>query len=266
MNVSSNTRTTGETTATEATRAEVCIAACGDAWRGSGEVLAHAVGIVPTIGARLARLTHSPDLVLNDGECFFMAEPPPLGRTAADGGVVESWVPFRLIFDVLSSGKRHSMMGASQIDRYGNQNISSIGDWRAPTRQLIGVRGAPGNTANHRTDYWVAEHSTRIFTESVDVVCGVGNDRARRHPTRSLRFHDLGVVVTNLAVLGYDAEGHLEVRSLHPGVSAAEVREATGFEIDTSRAGITRLPDARELELIRTVLDPAGVRDREVRG
>lgn len=261
MNGSTDTRTTG----TDATRAEVCVTACSDAWRDSGEVLAHAVGTVPMISARLARLTHSPDLVINDGECFFMAEPPPLGKTAAAGGVIESWVPFRLIFDILASGQRHSMMGASQLDRYGNQNISSIGDWRTPTRQLIGVRGAPGNTVNHRTDYWIARHSTRIFTESVDVVCGVGNDRARRHATESLRFHDLGVVVTNLAVLGYDPEGRLEVRSLHPGVTAAEVQEATGFEIDTSRAGTTRLPDARELELIRTVLDPTGMRDREVR-
>ncbi|GAA1226389.1 CoA-transferase [Prauserella halophila] len=266
MNVSIDDRTTGEPTGTGATRAEVCITACSDAWRDSGEVLAHAVGIVPMISARLARLTHSPELVVNDGECFFMAEAPPLGETAAAGGVVESWVPFRLIFDILNSGKRHSMMGASQIDRYGNQNISSIGDRRTPTRQLIGVRGAPGNTVNHRTDYWIAHHSTRIFTESVDVVCGVGNDRARRHPTQSLRFHDLGVVITDLAVLGYDPEGHLAVRSLHPGVTAADVRDATGFEIDTSGAGTTRLPDARELELIRTVLDPTGMREREVRG
>lgn len=248
---------------TDITRAEVCVVACSDAWRGSGEVLAHAVGTVPAVSARLARLTHSPDLVLSDGECHFMADPPPLGRTAAAGGTVEGWAPFGRIFDILASGRRHSMMGASQIDRYGNQNISLIGDWRRPTRQLIGVRGAPGNTVNHRTDYWVNRHSDRVFVERVDVVCGVGNDRAREYPS-SRRFHDLGVVVTNLAVLDYDAEGRLQVRSLHPGVSAEEVRRSTGFDIDTSSAGETRLPDDEELELIRRVVDPKGLREREV--
>lgn len=248
---------------TDITRAEVCIVACSDAWRGSGEVLAHAVGTVPAASARLARLTHSPDLVLSDGECHFMADPPPLGRTAAAGGTVEGWAPFGRIFDILASGRRHSMMGASQIDRYGNQNISLIGDWRRPTRQLIGVRGAPGNTVNHRTDYWVSKHSDRVFVENVDVVCGVGNDRAREYPS-SRRFHDLGVVVTNLAVLDYDADGRLKVRSLHPGVSADEVRRNTGFDIDTSGAGQTRLPDEQELELIRRVVDPKGQREREV--
>ena len=67
--------------ATDVTIAEVCIAACSDTYRESGEVLAHAVGTIPTIGARLAKLTHSPDLVLSDGEAFLMSEPPPLGKT-----------------------------------------------------------------------------------------------------------------------------------------------------------------------------------------
>ncbi|MFT4082552.1 MAG: CoA-transferase [Nocardioides sp.] len=250
---------------TDVTRAEVCAVACSEAFRGAGEVLAHAVGTVPTIGARLARLTHTPELALSDGECFLMSEPPPLGRTAATGGVIEAWTPFRNIFDILNSGRRHSMMGASQIDRYGNQNISSIGDWRKPTRQLIGVRGAPGNTVNHRVDYWVSKHSARVFVEQVDVVSGVGNDRARAYPGSSLRFHDLGVVITDLAVLDYDDEGVLKVRSLHPGVSAEELRAKTGFTIDVSSATTTRLPTEEELRLIREVIDPRGLRDREVR-
>ena len=249
----------------DVTRAEICVAACSDAFRDSGEVLAHAVGIVPTIGARLAKLTHSPELVLTDGDCFLMAEPPPLGRNASGGGVIEGWAPFRWIFDMLTTGRRHSMLGASQIDRFGNQNISAIGDWRRPTRQLIGVRGAPGNTVNHRTDYWVSRHTSRVFVESVDIVSGVGHDRARAHGSTALRFHDLGVVITDLAVLDYDDEGRLRVRSLHPGVSAEQVQEATAFPVDTSAAGTTRIPDAEELKLIRTVIDPRGLRDREVR-
>ncbi|MFE7244056.1 CoA-transferase subunit beta [Streptomyces sp. NPDC057580] len=250
---------------TDATRAEICAVACADTWRDAGEVLAHAVGTIPAISARLARLTHSPDLVLTDGECFLMSEPPPLGKNAAAGGTVESWAPFRSIFDILGTGRRRSMMGASQIDPYGNQNISAIGDWRQPKRQLIGVRGAPGNTVNHRVDYWVPAHSPRVFVERVDVVCGVGNDRARAHQGSSLRFHQLGVVVTDLAVLDYGADGRLKVRSLHPGVSAEDVARRTGFPLDASSAGTTRLPDAEELRLIREVIDPRGLRDSEVR-
>ncbi|MDA4894838.1 CoA-transferase [Streptomyces sp. MS2A] len=244
-----------------ATLAEICVAACADTYRSSGEVLAHAVGTIPTIGARLARRTSAPDIVLTDGEAFLMSDPPPLGRSAAGGGTIEGWAPFGRIFEILATGRRQSMMGASQIDRYGNQNISLIGDWDRPKRQLIGVRGAPGNTANHRVDYWVSRHSLRVFVDAVDMVSGVGNDRAR---DAGLRFHRLGVIVTNLAVLDYDEEGRVRVRSIHPGVDPQAVADATGFPLDVSAAATTRLPDAEELRLIREELDPRGARTREV--
>lgn len=246
-----------------ATIAEICIAACADTYLGSGEVLAHAVGVIPTIGARLAKLTTSPDIILTDGEAFLMAEPPPLGRSAAAGGTIEGWAPFGRIFDILATGRRQSMMGASQIDRFGNQNISLIGDWNTPHRQLIGVRGAPGNTANHRVDYWVSRHSPRVFVEKVDMVSGVGNDRAREYASE-LRFHHLGVVVTDLAVLDFGTAGTMRVRSVHPGVDRASVEEQTGFDIDASGAPATRMPSDDELRLIRDVLDPRAVRTREV--
>jgi acyl CoA:acetate/3-ketoacid CoA transferase beta subunit len=256
-----STETTAGTGA--ATIAEICIAACADTYRESGELLAHAVGTVPTIAARLAKLTTAPDIVLTDGEAFLMAEPPPLGRSAAAGGLIEGWAPFRRIFEILATGRRQSLMGASQIDRFGNQNISLIGDWDKPKRQLIGVRGAPGNTVNHRVDYWVANHSPRVFVEKVDMVSGVGNDRAAEGG-RAMRFHHLGVIVTNLAVLGYGEDGAVVVRSVHPGVDPTAVEAATGFPVDATHSPTTRIPDAEELRLIRDVLDPRGARSREV--
>lgn len=248
---------------TPATIAEVCATACADTYTDSGEILAHAVGIIPTIGARLAKLTTAPDIVLTDGASFLVSEPPPLGQPIAAGGTIEGWAPFRRVFDILSSGRRQSMMGASQVDRLGNTNISLIGDWERPTRQLIGVRGSPGNTINHRVDYWIPRHSARVFVDNVDMVSGVGNDRAR-NLGRSGRFHHLGVIITNLAVFGYDADGQVTLRSIHPGVDPAAVAEATGFAIDTSRVPPTRLPSEAELHLIREVIDPGALRNREV--
>ena len=246
---------------TDATIAEICIAACADTYRDSGEVLAHAVGVIPALGARLARLTSAPDLVLSDGEAFFLSDPPAPGDPDAPEPAIEGWAPFRRIFDILATGRRQSMMGASQIDRFGNQNISLIGDWKRPRRQLIGVRGAPGNTANHRVDYWVSRHSARVFVDKVDMVSGVGNDRARE---AGLIHHRLGVVITNLAVFGFAADGSIEVRSIHPGVDPQTVVESTGFAVDVAGAPSTRVPSAEELRLIRDVLDPRGTRTREV--
>jgi acyl CoA:acetate/3-ketoacid CoA transferase beta subunit len=249
-----------------ATLAEICATACADTWAGSGELLAAPIGLLPTIGARLAKLTSAPELVLTDGEVLLMAEPPPLGRTGLDGGVVEGWMPYRRVFDVVASGRRQVMMGASQLDRYGNQNISQIGaDWDRPKVQLIGVRGAPGNTVNHRTDYWVPRHSTRVFVARVDLVSGVGHDRAQAGGPATARFHDVRIVVTNLAVLDFQTPDHrMRLRSVHPGVSVEQVQAATGFPLETAGVTQTRLPSADELRLLRTVVDPDNVRDREL--
>jgi acyl CoA:acetate/3-ketoacid CoA transferase beta subunit len=158
------------------------------------------------------------------------------------------------------------MMGAAQLDRYGNQNISCIGDWARPRAQLLGVRGAPGNTINHPVSYWVPRHSPRVFVERVDMVSGIGYDRAAGLGPRAGRFHEVRTVVTNLAVLDFGTADHtMRLRSVHPGVPVSDVTAATGFPlVIPDQVPDTRRPGAGELALIRDVLDPAGRRDREL--
>ena len=250
----------------DVTRAEVCAAAIADCWAEDGEIFASPMGLLPTLGARLCKLTSNPDIVISDGESVFLGGVPPLGETRE---VVEGWIPFRRVFDVVAYGKRHVMMGATQVDRHGNQNISAIGDFARPKRQLLGSRGAPGNTVNNRTSYWVPKHSTRVFVDQVDIVSGVGPKRAKETGPAASRYNDIHRVVTNLAV--FDVKGPddtLRLLSVHPGVTVDEVREATGCEIhvDSSDADVptTREPSVGELMIIREMLDPRGLRNREV--
>jgi acyl CoA:acetate/3-ketoacid CoA transferase beta subunit len=230
-----------------ATRAEVCVVACAEAWRGDGAILASPMGLIPSLGARLARLTFEPGLLLTDGEAYLVDA----------SGEIEGWMPYREVFTMLAAGRRHVMMGAAQIDRHGNQNISAIGDWKRPKAQLLGVRGAPGNTVNHPVSYWIPKHSARVFTPRVDMVSGVGYDRGAR---------DLRMVVTNLAVLDFETpERVMRLRSVHPGVSVEEVAAATGFPLVVpDDVPVTRFPTAEELALIRDRLDPTGTREREL--
>ncbi|MBW8486173.1 CoA-transferase subunit beta [Actinomadura parmotrematis] len=238
-----------------ATRAEVCAAACADAFRGDGEIVAAAVaGLVPMLGSRLARMTFEPGLLTTDGGPSLTAEAVPLGAPA---DVVEGWLPFRDHLWLVLNGRRHVWMGASQMDRYGNANISCIGDWAKPKSQLLGVRGAPGNTRLNTTSYWIPKHSARVFTERVDFASGVGHDRGA---------FELRVVVTNLAVLDFATPDHrMRLRSVHPGVAVDDVVAATGFELEIpAEVPETRAPTAEELRIMREVLDPKGLREREV--
>ncbi len=239
---------------------ELCVVACAEAFRGDGEILASPIGLIPSLGARLARLTFEPELLMTDGVASLVLDRPDGSR------VVEGWLPYRAIFDVVASGRRHVMMGASQIDRFGNQNIACIGDPRRPKAQLLGMRGAPGNTINHPTSYWIPAHSTRSFVPQVDCVSGVGGDRAAALGVAG-RFHALRRVVTNLAVLDFETPDRtMRVRSLHPGVRAEDVQAQTGFPLSIAPdVPVTRAPSAEELALIRGVLDPAGLRKKELR-
>jgi len=247
------------------TRAEVCCVAVAECFRGDGEILANPIGTIPMIGGRLARETFEPHLVMTDGFAGFAANALPPGADPA-GAVLEAWNPYPQMFQVLWNGRRHVMMGGSQFDRFGNQNFVCIGDWHQPRFQLLGFRGAPGNTINHTTSYWVPTHNAKTFVERVDVVSGVGTDRAAALPAQGGRFHELRRVVTNLAVFDFETpDASMRLRSVHPGVTVDEVTAATGFAITVpDDVAESRLPTDEELRLIREVIDPEGLRYTEV--
>jgi acyl CoA:acetate/3-ketoacid CoA transferase beta subunit len=231
------------------TLAEICVVACAQAWRGDGVILASPLGLIPSLGARLARLTFSPGLLVTDGEAMLLD---------ADG-TVEGWMPYRDVLRLVATGRRHMMMGAAQIDQYGNQNIAAIGDWARPKAQLLGVRGAPGNTINHPVSYWVPRHSPRVFVTHVDVVSGIGYDRTPP-------AHEIRLVVTDKAVLDFLTPDHrLRLRSVHPGVTPEQVQELTGFPlVIPAEVAVTPEPTSVELALIRERLDPDGLAAKEL--
>jgi acyl CoA:acetate/3-ketoacid CoA transferase beta subunit len=249
------------------TRAEICVVAVAECFRGDGERLCNPIGTIPMIGGRLARETFEPWLVMTDGYAMFAANAVPVGVPDPEV-VIEAWNPYPQMFSVLWNGKRHVMMGGSQMDPFGNQNFACIGDWHRPKAQLLGFRGAPGNTINHTTSYFIPNHSPKVFVEAVDVVCGVGYDRAAALGPEASRFHEIRRVVTNLATMDFDTPDHrMRLRSVHPGVTVEEVVEATGFPLVVDdRVDESRLPTDEELRLIREVLDPHDARSAEVRG
>lgn len=243
-------------------RADVCVAAVAELFRHDGDRIVSPMGTVPRLGALLAWSSFAPDLLLSDGEARLLAGPVPLGAEA--DAPEEGWLPFREVFAVVNAGRRHVLMGATQLDSHGNQNISALGDHSRPKVQLLGARGAPGNTVNHTTSYWVPRHSTRVFVPTVDFVSGVGTDRAAELPGLK-DHHDLRGVVTDLAVLDLSGpDGTMRLLSVHPGVTVDEVVAATGFALAIDGdVPTTPEPTAQQLARIEW-LDPDGLRFHEV--
>src|SRR6202045_3998719 len=104
------------------TRAEVCAIACAELFRDAGEIMISPMTNMASVGARLARLTFSPDILLTDGEAQLLADTPALGAS----GAVEGWMPFGRVFETLAWGRRYVVMGANHVDRDGYQGLWAL--------------------------------------------------------------------------------------------------------------------------------------------
>lgn len=239
------------------------ICAASDAWINDGEVLATGIGIVPRLAASMSMLTTNPDLMMTDSEAWLVSEPVPIGPRNGYEIKREGWMGFTRIFDNVWSGKRHAMVGPTQVDRFGQANISMIGsDYDKPKSMMLGVRGFPGNSISHANSFFVPNHSTKVFVAGeVDMVASVGYNPARLARGWSLDEIDVRLIFTNLAVIDFGGPNHqAQLRSVHPGVTVAQVQEATGFELHIpANVPETAAPTAAQLALLAR-LDPHNLR------
>jgi glutaconate CoA-transferase subunit B len=248
----------------DATLAELMITAASETWRNNGEVLASGITTIPRLGASLAKMTHSPELLMTDSEAYLVSEPAPLGPRAADYvPKFEGYMSFDRVFECVWGGKRHAMIGPTQIDRWGQTNLSCVGpDYAKPKSAVLGVRGLPGNSINHINSFFVPAHNARVFVAGeVDMVSGVGYKAERWAPGMKRDYADIRVVVSDLCVMDFGGPDHAaRVISLHPGVTFEQVQAATGFPlIAIDNLGETALPTAGQLAIIRK-LDPHNLR------
>jgi len=210
----------------DTTLVDTLICAAARAWQADGEVLATGIGIVPRLAASLCKLSLNTDLMMTDSEAWLVQEPVPIGPRGGYKIQRESHMGFARIFDNVWGGKRHAMVGPTQIDRFGQANISMIGaDYARPKSMMLGVRGFPGNSINHADEI------------------------------------DIRLVVTNLAVLDFGGPQHqMRLVSRHAGVTAEQVQAATGFALHIpADVPQTAAPTPEELALIAR-LDPHGLR------
>ena len=257
-------------TAPDHSLAELLVVACAEVYRGNGEIVATGIGPVPRLGAGLAKLTHTPELLITDGEAYLVEDPVPIGPRAYDARKPSGYLPFSRYFDsAVWTGRRHALVSPIQIDRFGQMNLSYVGgSFERPKVQMLGARGFPGNTIHHLNSMFVPAHSKRVFVEGeVHSVSSVGYNPQRRLAGANFSGVDLRFIVTNLCVMDFGGPDHaIRIVSLHDGVTVDEVREATGFplRVDGSPPP-TPAPTEEQLAIIAR-LDPHDLRAAVVKG
>ena len=151
---------------------------------------------------------------------------------------------------------------AAQIDKYGNTNSVSIGEYRKPKVRLVGAIFQTEHMSIFNREIVMIDQERRNFVERVDFISGVGYlDGPGARERVGLKRGGPCKVVTNMAILGFDPiTKRMRVESVHPGFTIEDVRKNTGFELlAPDPVPQTSPPTAEEVRLIREKIDPRGV-------
>jgi glutaconate CoA-transferase, subunit B len=218
------------------------------------------VGIgLPSAACNLARLTHAPNITLIYESGTIGTKPDVLPLSIGDGELCETalaTVSVPEMFRYWLQGGRISIgfLGAAQIDRFANLNSTVIGPYAKPTTRLPGGGGAPEIATSCGEILIMIAHSKRAFVEKLDFVTSLGHGTGGDSRARlGLTTKGPTKIITDLCVMEPDpVTKELCVVSIHPGVEAGEIKDATGWPIKFANSpAATAAPSATELGVLR---------------
>lgn len=229
----------------------IMAAAMSRGLRDGDVVVMGASSMIPLAAARLAQLTHAPNLTLiagASGGVNTLVEPlvPSSGDYA--NLVAEAVLPFEEVL-MLQMGRRTDIFfaGGLQIDRRGNCNLAFSGPADRPDLRGPGSAGIPWASCSSRTILYTTSHTPRVFVPKVDFVSLAG------WPEPGQEWASVGaqpyLVITSLAVMDFSGDGLMRLVSTHPGVTRDRVIEGTGFDLIMPEGYVPATPEPTEEEL-----------------
>lgn len=231
-----------------------------------GDVVFVGVG-QPNLACNLAKRTHAPNLVMIYEAGVIGAEPARLPLSIGDPTLVSGALSVVSMYDIFTTYLQRGnvdvgFLGGAQIDRFGNINATMIGnDYMHPKVRLPGSGGSQEIAAWANRCYIMTPHQKRRFPEHVDFMTSAGyitGDGARQ--ARGLRGHGPIAVVTDIGILEPNKTGELVLTALHPGKTAQEAVENTGWPLQmSSELRKTAEVTMSELTILRDQLDPTGI-------
>ncbi len=262
-------------TATDYTIDELMITVLARQFTNEDQACNGMASFLPVSAFMLARLTHAPHLTWLAGAAGLE---PKASKVPASTLESPLWADSVMYIEQYGDFWNYALngrwltkfcVGAAQLDQFGNANNSIIGsDYHRPKVRLPGTAGLGDmGSIGKLLYYWNPNHGPRSLVEKVDFISaagylGGGSEREDMGLTGGPQL-----VVTNLAVLDFEPDSkRMRLQSVHPGTTAEEVQEATGFELVTPESvPETAPPSVEQVRLIREDIDPDGMRKREFR-
>lgn len=241
---------------------EMMIVAAARALAGARTVL---VGVgLPNLACNLARRTVAPELELIYESGAFGARPARQPLSIGDPALVSGARMVASMADLflfyLQGGRVDvAMLGAAQIDPYGNLNTTVIGDYLSPRVRLPGSGGACEIASNAGRYIVITPLSKRTFVEKLDFRSSPGFlDGPGGRERLGLLGSGPTQVITDQATFGFEpSTREMVLESLYPGVEVSQIQEQVGWSLGVDRE-LHRLepPTNAELQILRAELDP----------
>lgn len=228
-----------------------------------GEVTFVGIGL-PNLACNLARALQAPDLVLIYESGAVGAVPERLPVSIGDPSLVTGSLMVCSMADVfqlfLQNGKIEvGFLGGAQIDRWGNINTTTIGSYAKPKVRLPGSGGAAEIAVHAKRVLIISRLNSRAFPAEADFITSPGQ-RCRGKTRTELGMPGAGPIkiITDRGILENDpATGEMILTALYPGVTVDEVKANVGWPLKArDHLDLVAPPTARELQLLREVLDP----------
>ncbi|MGR8979541.1 MAG: CoA-transferase subunit beta [Gammaproteobacteria bacterium] len=233
------------------------------------------------LALHLAKQTHAPNLALIAGATYAVNPTPPfLTPTSNDwtmNRAAECHLDIEQLFDLAAAGRLGRMfLSGLQIDRYGNLNVTRLGQASLKLKLPGGGGGCNLSCDAAHVTLWTAAHRAMPdgkgrrryrLVEQCDFITSVGHRSADGKSRTDMAYRGGGpdVLITELAVFDFDGSGQARLAKLYPDIDLDVVRNSTGFGFPV-RPDLTeiKLPTPDMVEFIRR-LDPMRIHERELK-
>ena len=230
----------------------------------NGDIVFCGTGI-PMLAAMAAKNINAPESIIffETGALDSKLEEIPMSiadsrvmyKTSSNVGILEA---FYTMQNRITGDKVIAILGAAQIDKFGNLNSTSLGDYLRPTTRMPGSGGACDAASFAPRIIIFIDHEKRRFVKTLDYLTSPGYlDGPKGRETVGLPGGGPIAVITNMAVMKFDDQTkEMYLASYYPGITPREILDNMEFNADVSRATEAIPPSEMELKILREKCDP----------
>ncbi len=184
-----------------------------------------------------------------------VGDPRIMYQASCNGGLIDS---FTTMQNPITGKHVLGILGAAQIDIYGNLNSTVIGDYNDPDVRFSGSGGACDVASFVPRSLIFMKQEKRKFKKKLDYITSPGyldgpNGRKKAGLPKGGPYR----VITDMGIMGFDQDTKKMYLLGHfPGISPETILQNMEFIIETSNSKEVLPPTLNELKLLRTKCDP----------